>query len=135
MPTYKFAVCVRRVMKYLKVSYFFLFYLDGLSSLVCVHSELILKSASYTKSVRLLGWGISPSSGRYLRRKTYMPRVVIEYTIPNSERAKILYAITVISKRFTLILNCNKSEGLNHKAKQEQETAKRPQTCGKSLAE
>jgi hypothetical protein len=56
----------------------------------------------YTQSVGLLGWGISPSQGRYLhteqhkqnkRTQTSMPQVVFEPTIPAFERAKTIHAL------------------------------------------
>jgi hypothetical protein len=48
----------------------FLFYLDGLGSLACSHSELLWNYESHWQLVGLHRRGISPSQGRYLHRAT-----------------------------------------------------------------
>jgi hypothetical protein len=69
---------------------------------ICFPSQLILSYESYRQSVGLLGRGISPLQGCYLRRTTQiqnklrqtpMLRVGFEHTILVFEREKTFYAL------------------------------------------
>jgi hypothetical protein len=74
-------------------------------------------SYSYTQSAKLLGWGISPSQGRYLtqmrskRTQKSIPWMGFESTIPTFERAKTVHdldrAATAIGLNFTTLAICN----------------------------
>jgi hypothetical protein len=77
-------------------------YLSIYGSAVRVYLGRFFSFLIYTQSVGLLGRGISPSQGRYLRRTTQaqnkrtqasMPLVGFEPTIPVFERGKMVHAL------------------------------------------
>jgi hypothetical protein len=66
--TFGFPLVVITRKDIIAVSLFFTLSLNGLGSLACSHSELILNYESYL--AELLGWVVSPSQGFYIHSTT-----------------------------------------------------------------
>jgi hypothetical protein len=88
----------------------------------CVKRFVSLQFLDLRLSVGLLGRGISPTQGRYLRRttqaqnkrrQTSMPSVGVEPTIPVSERAKIFHALD----RAATVVGCMRNNEIEFETK------------------
>jgi hypothetical protein len=100
--------------------YYFYYYYYYDSTALCLAVDTFSVSWSYTQSIGLLGWGISPSQGLYLRIEQHTHRIKaqnteshdvrVRTTILVFERAKTIHATdraaAVIPRGFLIKILC-----------------------------